>query len=840
MWCVSNRTPLALTVLLLIAAIAAFGQTPCEILTERLATGELQAVNELVKEAKDCPATVGQVYLRKGDNEKAEQYFKQGYDLTIAGSPAQAASLSDLGIVYWNTGNAGKAEEYLQRALAIRQQSFGNDHDLVAASYNDLGLIISSSDPDKALDYYEKALNTYKNVFGENHEKTIQALINTGIAYRNLELYGDATVNFERALELWKALHPDGHPNEAFIINNMGRTKQVMNDVDGALNLYQQALMIYIKFYGKNHPEVARTHNLIGNVYNARGEFDMALSYYQQALMANTTGFDNSDIESNPPVATYLDANTLLNSLYYKSKAFADLHYNKTLKFNDLKLSLATLQSCDSLIDQIRKTRTNESDKIALGTVAATVYETGVELCKGMGDVAVKKDDFYKLSFYFAEKSKSAVLLEAIADANAKEFAGLSGTDLQKEKELKNDITFYETLLAATNDATARDQYRKELIELHTTYQQFISYLEQQYPDYFNLKYMDALPDVGAVQGMLQPDQTVLSYFLTEATNRVYIFEISADKFKLHNVPQTELFDNYLSGFRNGIYFRVRDVYLSTASELHDILLPKKLLNKDTKRLIIIPFGRLSTLPFEALLTEKIKSDLSFAEMPYLNNDLAISYAYSSALLKPISGSTGTTALLCAPVTFDELPSLPGTEQEVSELTGILKGKGYNTTVRLQREANENELKQLAGQQFNYVHLATHGMVNEMNPALSRVYLKAGGAEDGNLYTGEIYNLTLKSNLVTLSACETGLGKLSKGEGVIGLTRALLFAGASNLVVSLWQVADDSTSDLMTSFYSQTSDNSFAVPLQMAKASLINTTEFAEPYFWAPFILVGQ
>ncbi len=634
----------------------------------------------------------------------------------------------------------------------------------------------------------------------------------------------------------WKKLYPEGHPNEGFILTNIGQNLQATNSLEGALKSYEAALEIYQKFYGNKHPEIASTLNLIGNIYNIQGEFEKAIDHYQRAIIANIPDVTSLDIQENPSVATYLNSNTLLNSLYYKSKAYMDLHFNKTLKFSDLKLSLSTLQSCDSLIDNIRKVRTNESDKLALGQLASTVYETGVELCKAMGDVAVKKDDYYKLSFYFAEKSKSAVLLEAIADANAKSFAGLNSEDLALENAFKNDIAYLENQIVLESNVEFRKNLQSELLVKRTAYEDFVRSIEKKYPEYYKLKYSTGLPSVEKIQQSLNENQEVLAYFISDVSKRVYLYEINTKKFKLSSKPLGETFDQYVSGFKNSIFFKVKDTYEFTAVELHNLLIPKKI-DKSISHLIIIPSGRLGTIPFEALITSKIKGEVAYSELPYLINNYQISYTYSSALLEFESNpNLQKEAFLCAPVTFNSLPDLPGSALELSKLNKILDSKNIQTTTISMGESSEGLIKRQNFNNNKYVHLATHGVVDEETPALSRIFLKSGDNEDGSLYTGEIYNLNLNTELVTLSACETGLGKLSKGEGVIGLSRALLYAGAGNVLVSLWAVSDSSTADLMTNFYASFTDE----PLQIAKQSRIETTQFSEPYYWAPFILIGQ
>jgi CHAT domain-containing protein len=133
--------------------------------------------------------------------------------------------------------------------------------------------------------------------------------------------------------------------------------------------------------------------------------------------------------------------------------------------------------------------------------------------------------------------------------------------------------------------------------------------------------------------------------------------------------------------------------------------------------------------------------------------------------------------------------------------------------------------------------------VDEKSPELSRIFLKTSSAEeDGSLYAGEIYNLELNAKLVTLSACQTGLGKISKGEGVIGLSRALAYAGSENIMVSFWSVADESTSHLMQQFYIQVlngQQRDFAAALRQAKLNLMENAKYGSPHFWSPFVLIG-
>jgi CHAT domain-containing protein len=191
----------------------------------------------------------------------------------------------------------------------------------------------------------------------------------------------------------------------------------------------------------------------------------------------------------------------------------------------------------------------------------------------------------------------------------------------------------------------------------------------------------------------------------------------------------------------------------------------------------------------------------------------------------------------------EDLARLPFTGDEVRTI-GALFPEG-RSRLYLREDATEEAVltaNALAGARF--VHFATHGIVDEDHPDFSGLALSAteGGSGDGFLQVAEIFNLHLDAELVVLSACETGLGRMVRGEGLLGLTRAFLYAGASSLVVSLWSVADRSTSELMKRFYDSlvNENQSRTEALRAAKLSMLDDPDFAHPFNWAPFILIGD
>jgi CHAT domain-containing protein len=320
----------------------------------------------------------------------------------------------------------------------------------------------------------------------------------------------------------------------------------------------------------------------------------------------------------------------------------------------------------------------------------------------------------------------------------------------------------------------------------------------------------------------------------------MFQFVITSNRFKSHERTLPENFERLAKGLMNGIYFRDFNAFAKCADGLKSVLTPQT--NKPN--VTVIPSGRMSTLPLEVLPVGKMGA--SFETTKYLVSKHAISSEFSVGLIAQKSKSQMTaqqSIFLCAPVRFpgkDNLDELPGTESEIKAIADLFPSA--TKQVLLYADANEGKIKTNDINKYNYLHFATHGVVDETEPELSRIFLNDGTGDDGHLFAGEIYNLNLNADLAVLSACQTGLGKYSKGEGVIGLSRALVYAGARNLVVSFWSVADQSTSQLMTDFYAtllKNQDKGFRYALQQSKLKMIGSKNFSDPYFWAPFVLIG-
>ncbi len=669
----------------------------------------------------------GSLYQNEGRNDLAIEQLQKAIKAleqdNRSSSLEAAEALAYLGNVYRTTGKFAEAEEQLQLALSIRQEKLSETHELIAASYNDLGLIYTQVDPDKALSYYERALAIYGKLHGQDHPKIAITNTNLGVVYRAEKLFGDAIVYFESALEIWEKMYPSPHPNKALVLMNLGQTYSTMGNTKVALEFYEKARVMYESAQGKKHPDVAYVYNLIGNEMAAQAKFDEALHNYQKAMIANIPGFNTEDIFVNPDSKSFYNGNQLLYSLMYKAEALEARHLRETLKVSDLLFGIETLQTADSLIDHIRKQIANESDKISLGAISNEVYADGVRIAHLLSDVAFRHKNVYReLSFYFAEKSKSAVLLEAISETDAKSFANIPNELLEDEKNIKAEIALITQKLAQKPSEEEEKSLRESLFGVNRRYQEFTTRLESQYPEYYNLKFNTASPSIAQLQQLMPEETALISYFIDEKNARLYTYLISNTKFTITEAALPQAYDKYLTGLRNGLYFSELQAFSEASRNLNKFLVPKRIPRK-INDLVIIPTGRMSIVPFETLLTKDPKGNPNFDKLPYLLRDYSIRYEFSAGLVlqkkRDASKANISSIMVCAPVSFpenDNLIDLPGTESEVNTIASLFKENNIQSQVYLRKQATETAVKSGSLKNYSLIHFATHGIVDESEP----------------------------------------------------------------------------------------------------------------------------
>jgi CHAT domain-containing protein/Tfp pilus assembly protein PilF len=851
---------------------------------------------------------IGAVYFKKGEYDKALEYHFKALQIRqeILGEkhPDVAKSYNNVGNAYTNKGEYDKALEYFFKSLQILKEILGEKHRLVAISYNNIGTVYEfKNEYDLALEFHFKALQIYKEIFGERHPLVATSYINIGNVYYDKCEYDKALEYHFKALQIEREILGEKHPLVAESYNNIGNVYDDKGEYDKALEYFFKALQIRKEILGEKHPDVAASYNNIGLVYDKKGEYDKSLGYYQKGAASCLYDFnDTVDVYKTPIIRGYLNWDYLLESLQAKAQIIADK--NKILSglaYNDRKkIALRHYQACDTLIDITRKEISTQSDKMTLGEKTSKVYKEAIDFLTSLRTadnaevVKETSEEDRNLAFYFSEKNKSSVLLEALAGQEAMKFAGIPDSLLQKEHNLKIDIAFCKKQLSESEkiDSARLRLFQNRIFIRNRSYDSLIMVFEKQFPEYHNMKYNNKPAIVKGIQKLLDKKTAMISYVIGDSA--IVIFTLTKNNLKVQKMPKMANLNDSIELFRYGLIktnLPKQEIYQRLGYKLYQQLFPKSaLIDKKIKNLIIIPDGELAIIPFESLLTENYTGKINaYKEYPYLIKKYNISYSYSATLLtltfsKEVSpsieitklndwlgfapvfdnrseqnmmisqelqrqlDSLKTNSLMTSRSMFDYsyISPLPATETETKAIFKLYNERNLKAKVLLRNDANEQLIKSGELGKYKVLHFATHAFVNSEKPELSGLLLAQDtiGEEDGVLYSGEIYNLKLNSDLVVLSACETGLGKIQKGEGIIGLTRALLYAGTKNIIVSLWKVTDKSTSDLMVDFYKNSLKNrrqlSYSEALHNAKLKMISEGKYAHPFFWSPFILIGK
>ncbi|MBL7960344.1 CHAT domain-containing protein [bacterium] len=825
---------------------------------------------------------LGTVHWNKSDVASAMVYYHKALSISLDlygySHPNMATYCDNMGIIYGDQGDYYKSIEYCQKAIEIRLRSFGENHKGLLRSYKAIGFAYQQiGDYRKSLGYYELAHKLSVQLYGTMDSNTVNCYYYFASIYSAMGNHDKSIEYYMEILDLISKIKGTINSDMGYGYRNLGIEYELKQDSEKALVYYHLASSIYSEIYSKKHFRIGEVFNDIGTAYSTQLKFEKALEWFQKAINELIVDFGDTNIYSNPPLKNILMEQELLISLRSKAENFEKLYSVRSHDLKHLQMSSANYDLASELVDKIRVSYKTEGSKLNLVSTTNRLYEEAIKVALQL--YKHTQDEFYKhKAFTYAEKSKSVVLLEALSDLKAIGFASIPDSLLEKERNFKVNLAFYETRLqkekSERNDIIEIQKTENKLFSLNYGYESLILNFEVNYPVYHNLKYKTTVVSVENLQRQLDSDQVLLEYFLGE--NSMIIYTISKDRFTACSMAKDTALEFSVRELRESLFNLDPAGYIDNASKLYRWLInPVAKDIKGYKKLLIIPDGVLNYLPFETLLTKQVKADGSpdFATLPYLIKYYQISYDYSSTLItqRPKDPGFANSFLGIAPVFLSgtisqsslpdtsrkgvnsdlassagpyarKMSSLPYTDSELKDIDSLFRRNNLTTRICLLDRATEKVIKSDEAKRFKYIHIASHGFIDESNPKLSGIaFSQSDSTEDGILYAGEMYNLPLKADLVVLSACESGLGKIVRGEGIMSLTRGFICSGAQNVIVSLWQVKDQSTAVLMKQLYEGIlNGQSNSEALHGAKLRLIQNPRFVYPFDWGSFVLIGR
>jgi len=862
---------------------------------------EILTVNSFYgRDLFDAYQNVGIVKANLGNFEDAYDYFEMASDIIETGpttdSVVIAGFYSNYGLLTTLMGKMDLAIEYFEISENIYSKLFGNQNIKLANlnlnkgvnTYINLEFSLSKLYNKRAVDIYLMNSSTSLGLI-----KSLNNLcaINREAGDLNSSLkYGYQALSYNPPSEM-----------KLIIFQNLAKSYEVLNDYDKSKDIFQRALKLVEK---ENYNPRKRFDLFIhyANLLFFRQEFSESYKYYKQALdiEGETNGYKTKkyafalsligkfflETEDNPDKALHYYNRSIeiwqsylrdggKNDIHanYHDISFVNAYHGKSLALikqykikGKVEVLFEGLRNYEWLLGQLEMINRNlqkENQEIVMEQLYP-IYNEAIDLAFELYQIT-SNNYYQKKAFTFSEKSKSAILLSSMQNQNALKTAELPEKLLRKDQNLNEEINAVKTQLFDENQKSNPGRKRvsffeTRLVQLLQSHDSLVRKLEKDYPKYYSLKYDFSIIGFDKLSRKLNRDEALIEYQLLDSS--LFIFTIRNKKLNSKKVLIDSLFYESLDYFVNlknaDLTIQTRsdfNIFREHSNRLYKILIEPVYSDISKKKLRIVPSGLLGYLPFELLVKPNSEfKDLEYASLNYLLKEFPISYSYSSTLrYSPFfnnkSFRSNLNMLFMSPsysgdsdtlgVRTESLTNLPFAKQEVDLLYQKYGGKALKGNY-----ASKSAFLSVAPN-FDVLHLAMHTIINDSLPSYSKLVFSGDGSDSigSFLHTSEIYSLNLRASMVTLSACNTGAGVLQQGEGIMSLARGFVFAGVPSVVMTLWEVQDESGLQIMDSFYSFLADGyTKDEAMQLAKLKMLKNANMlkSHPNYWSAYIVTGD
>lgn len=754
-------------------------------------------------------------------------------------------------IIKRERGDIGKALDLLNTSLKLARES-GFAATEFSALFSLTTVYVSLGDYISAIQIAEEAVKLTQ----DNYNNQLLCLSYKGVALEELDRTEEAKQVFE---EIWNGISKVSNPVILpMILNNAGYYYQRTGNLKRSIQLFEQSIDS-LKASPNAH-NLCTMYNNLAHSYLISGNLEEAETTSQRSYeIINATG------------------NNAQKAMYYFNKA--DLHYRR----NNFKEAIADIERSIEFLEQFRDSISGQELRTTFFARSRKIYELYIEILLQIGG-----EQQLAKALTLSERARARTLLETLLIAQADISRGINLELREQERALKGKITDLSqqqvklTIRKAPKEVIA--SIAEQMSRIQEEYQALQSRIRKESPVYAALTQPLQI-DLDRIRAeVTDSDTAFLEYLLTDRQS--YLWVVTSDSIKVHTLPSRDEIERIAIPLYNLISHRSETKRNLTVIEeqglaqnsselalkLSQVVLLPALKGLKQKRLLIAADGVLQYIPFAALPldnqqplitsyeTINIPSALTLAVMrkqrqqsqsqskmivmadPVFETSDPRVVQNLSARKQPSEKSLLNDVALRA--TGGNIPRLPGTRLEASRIKALFRS-GEAVTVT---DFDASRELALSGRLASYqmIHFATHGFVNTEKPELSGLVLslvdRDGNSQQGYLLLQDVYNLNLPAEIVVLSACQTGLGREIRGEGLVGLTRGFMHAGARRVVVSLWSVSDVGTAELMMRFYRGYVKEklSAAEALRRAQLSMLKERRWRDPFFWAAFQLQGD
>jgi len=766
-------------------------------------------------------------------------------------------TLGTLGRFQLNLSLYEEALNYFEKAKRMSQQLPNVSDAILTTVYANLGLASRLTDRySLSIEYHQKQLDYTLKAFGESSFRTFAVYNHMINNYVALKKNKEARKYLDKMFEIE---FPGKKRVMGGIYYQLGVILQLEDQHDKAVKAFKTSLDYQFKAYGKESGNNAGIYERMAVSLSKTKKFQAALESNHKALQINNPTLTSTSVESYPGFKGAAEIKEQIKALSEKGEIWK----NWFLATGELTHLKKAYKASQTILAQLKEWKSTQADPNNLRIFikhSQPVFSRIVDILLILYQKTQDQQYLYQ-AFQVAEQSKAYILLRSLfltSNLNKDASSILEKNLEQQLKDLQEKLTAEQGKKQPNKKLI--DQYQDDIFTLKTNQDSLQSAFKKYAPEYYKTRYQFQIASTKDIQtSLLKPEEALIEYQIGEG--QLFIFIMTFQKLELKKVILPKDFQDKILAFRKSITDKNFSQFTQLGYELYQLLLKELSIPTSIQKLRIVPSGVLYYLPWEALLTQPTdKASKNYSSLPYLLQKYVISYDYSATLmLNKVrqQAQFDKENLLAFSPDFkaqlalnnqeqkrdqlrDDIAALKGAEAEVVALNKLYAGQlfmGKNAT----EYSFRNNLKN-----GSVIHLATHAIVDDERPAYSRLLFSLSTQDtlnDGYLHAYELYNLKLKAELVTLSACNTGFGKIQSGEGVLSLGRAFAYAGSPNVLMSLWSVPDQSTSQIMIEFYKNlASGMPKDIALQQAKLTYIESTDNManNPFYWSSFVLIGD
>ncbi|MCF8370159.1 MAG: CHAT domain-containing protein [Bacteroidales bacterium] len=725
---------------------------------------------------------------------------------------------------------------------------------------------------------YGRTLRLYESVLPHDHNYIGAACLNYGLTFYYLESLDSAELYLNRAVEICRLDEITNSEYLAVAYNDLAAIYYSRGNQKLAKKCYQKSVDYHLIHDGKYSQGTAFAYHQLSSSYMQELNYESALFCAQKALQSSIKDFMDDDPYKNPNVDSCHTIQFLCPVLEAKGNALTEKYKHQSNNIKDLEAALEAYHLSGKVINDMIDHQSAESGKLFHTQQAYAVHSKCIDLCSKLYKLT-NNPTYINTAFSYSEQNRAQVVKESLRNSLYSNNHADIEDEGSKEREQKANIASIENqLIEEFNQNGIKNLNRvvsleNELIDEYVRYDSIRNRnREYEKPESISatLERQVSAKSVSPVDvfAYLKTDNAALiEYFLSDTV--LHIFAFAGGEFQFQSVSIDTSFKGLANQFikctGNAEYIyehpkQAFDIYKKSAHKLYTVLFPPEIsmLIKNTPKLHIVADGILHYLSFDALLVDAPDDSENYQSLNYLIHGKSISYSYSAAMLllnktklhaqelyagyAPVYDTEGlaNSQDLMVFRSFRSAPvPLKGNTMEIESTAGFFNGDSFTGEY-----ANEKVFKETASK-YNILHLAMHALLDVEDPLESKLIFAQNKdmVEDNFLNCHEIYGLNLNANLAVLSACQTAAGQIEKGEGVMSLTRAFMYAGVPSIVSTLWLADDASTKDIMLGFFDGLASK---LPkdeaLRQSKLKYLKNADpvFAHPFYWANFILVGD